>query len=295
MRNVLPEWIFLNDTFVTRDQATVSVFDHGFLYGDGVFETLRAYDGRLFQVERHLSRLQDSCDLIGLSSPFPKTRWRELLIETLRRNELTDASIRVTISRGEGELGLDPLLCPRPTVVIMAKPWRPYSPELGETGVHLTIGMVRRNPLATQSPQIKSLSFLNNILAKHEAIRAGSFDALMLNMDGFLTECTTSNVFFIHQEQLCTPAVDCGILQGVTRDIVIMLAREAGLTVVESAFTPEQLFGADECFITNTGLEVMPVSQIGAKHIGGKCPGIVTAKLQQLFQSNRHRFFDGPL
>ncbi len=287
--------IFLNDKFVARDEAKISVFDHGFLYGDGVFETLRAYGGRLFQVEHHLSRLHDSCDLIGLSSPFPKTRWHELLKEILRRNELTDASVRVTISRGEGELGLDPFLCPRPTVVIMAKPWRPYSPELRETGVHLTVGTVRRNPLVAQSPQIKSLSFLNNILAKHESIRAGSFDTLMLNIDGFLTECTTSNVFFLHQEQLCTPAVNCGILQGVTRDIVIMLAGEAGMTVVESAFTLDQVLVAEECFITNTGLEVMPVSKIGAKHIGEICPGVVTTKVQQLFQSNRHRFLDGPL
>ena len=290
--STLSEWIFLNDKFVTREQAVISVFDHGFLYGDGVFETLRAYDGRLFEIERHVSRLQNSCDSIGIPLPYPNTHWAELLKETLHRNELSDASVRITISRGEGEVGLDPALCPSPTVVIMARPYRPYSQEFRKYGVHLTFANVRRNPMDAQSPQIKSLSFLNNILAKHEAIRAGCFDALMLNMDGFLTECTTSNVFFIQKGQLCTPAVSCGILQGVTRDVVMLLAREEGMSVVEGSFAPEQVLAAEECFITNTGLEVMPVSHIGAQPIGEVCAGIVTTKLYQIFQSNRHRFLD---
>ena len=287
------EWIFLNDRFVTRDQALISVFDHGFLYGDGVFETLRAYQGRLFQVSSHIARLRGSCERIGLPLPMPEVRWPELLAETLRRNDLSDASIRITISRGEGEIGLDPALCPRPTVVIMARPFRPYSPKIRESGVHLAFVNVRRNPISAQSPEIKSLSFLNNILAKHEATRTGCFDALMLNIDGFLTECTTSNIFFVHKGQLCTPAVECGILRGVTRDVVVMLAREEGMSVVEDSFTPEQLLEAEECFITNTSMEVMPVCQVGDRMIGDVCPGRVTTQLRQLFRENLGRFLDG--
>ncbi len=286
-------WIFLNDKFVARDEAKISVFDHGFLYGDGVFETLRAYSGRLLQVERHIARLQQSCDLIGLPLSIPNLHWPELLAEILRRNELSHASLRITISRGEGEIGLDPSLCPQPTVVIMAKPVVQYSPEFHANGVTLAVANVRRNPIAAQPPEIKSLSFLNNILAKHEAIHAGCFDALMLNMDGFLTECTTSNVFFFQQGQLFTPAVDCGILRGVTRDIVMLLATENGMSVVEGSFTLAQILAAEECFITNTGLEVMPVSHVGTQEIGSACPGVVTTKLQRLFQSNVNRFLDG--
>ena len=285
-------WIYLNDKFVTRDQAMISVFDHGFLYGDGVFETLRAYKGRFFQVALHIARLRGSCESIGLPLPIPDVRWPALLAETLRRNELSDASIRITISRGEGEIGLDPTLCPCPTVVIMARAFRPYSPEFRQNGVHLALVKIRRNPISAQSPEIKSLSYLNNILAKHEATRVGCFDALMLNMDGFLTECTTSNVFFIKKGQLCTPAVQCGILRGVTRDVVTMLAREEGVPVVEGSFTSDQLLAAEECFITNTGMEVMPVSQVDGQRFGVACLGSLTVKLQQLFQTNLHRFLD---
>ncbi len=283
-------YIFLNDKFVSKEEAKISVFDHGFLYGDGVFETLRAYAGRLFQLEQHLSRLQDSCHLIGLPLPFPSSHWPELLHELLLRNELSDASVRITISRGEGDVGLDPALCPSPTVVAMARVFRPFSQEVRERGVQLTFASTRRNPIEAQPPQVKSLSFLNNILAKHEAIRAGYFDALMLNMDGYLTECTTSNVFFFHNGQLHTPAVECGILCGVTRNIVMLLAREAGMSVVEGSFTSEQVLAAEECFITNTGLELMPVSHIGSQPIGDTCPGVKTVQLQQLFEFNRDRF-----
>ena len=295
MANSSAGWVFLNDTFVPKEEAKVSVFDHGFLYGDGVFETLRAYHGCFFQVASHIARLRNSCNLIGLPLPIPESQWPDLLTETLRRNALSDASIRITISRGEGEIGLDPALCPRPTVVIAARAYRPYSPELFKKGVHLQIVNVRRNPISAQSPHIKSLSYLNNILAKHEAIRAGCFDALMLNMDGFLTECTISNVFFIHQGRLCTPAEDCGILRGVTRDAVMFLAKEAGISVEEGSFSSEQLFEAEECFITNTSMEVMPVSQVNGQPIGITCPGNVTVKLHELFRTNLNRFLDGSL
>ncbi|GJL54825.1 MAG: branched chain amino acid aminotransferase [Nitrospirales bacterium] len=296
VRNVgVTEWIYVNDQFVPRDQARISVFDHGFLYGDGVFETLRAYQGRLFHVASHITRLRGSCERIGLSLPIPEARWPELLSETVRRNGLSDASLRITISRGEGEIGLDPALCVRPTVVIMARPLTPYPADVRQYGVRLAIVSIRRNPIEAQPPEVKALSFLNNILAKHEADRAGCFDGLMLTMDGFLAECTTSNIFFVSQGQLCTPSVACGILRGVTRDVVVGLAKEAGLPVVEGMFTQEQLLSADECFLTNTGMEIMPVSHVGGQCCGAACPGGWTVKLQQAFHANLSRFLDNQI
>jgi len=283
-------WIFLNDTFVPEGQARISVFDHGFLYGDGVYETLRAYHGQFFLLERHLVRLRQSCQLIGLELPIPEKQWPVLLEETLRRNELTDAAVRITISRGKGDFGLDPSLCPRPTMVIMAKPFRPYPPSLKTEGVRLEIVEVRRNPISAQSPRIKSLSFLNNILAKQEALRMGGDDALMLNIEGEVSECPTSNVFFVKDGKIKTPSVDCGILEGVTREVVIMLGEKQGLTIQEGRFGAQELLEADECFITNTGMEIMPVSRIGAKRIGKECPGPLTGRLSQLFQQNVERF-----
>ena len=286
------EWIYLNDRFVPRDQAKISVFDHGFLYGDGVFETLRAYDGKFFQVEAHIDRLCKSCSRIGLPFPLSPGRWLALLTEALSRNELSDAQVRISISRGVGEIGLDPTLCLRPTIVVMARKFKPYPREMREHGVTLTLSKVRRNPIVAQPPEIKALSFLNNILAKHDAVQAGVFDAIMLNVDGFLSECTTSNVFFVRQEQLCTPSDACGILHGVTRDVVLTLAKENGISIAEGVFTPEQVFHAEECFITNTGLEIMPVSEIDGRHIGATCPGVWTKKIQKLFQENLFRFLD---
>ena len=286
-------WVFLNDRFVEKEQARISVFDHGFLYGDGVYETLRAYQGRIFLLERHLARLRRSCDLIGLVSPVQDDAWVSIMSEILVRNGLEDAGLRLTISRGEGALGIDPGLCARPTVVVMAKSFVPYPARMRELGVRLQLVSVRRNPQSAQSPQIKSLSVLNNILAKQEAVQAGAYDALMLNMDGHVTECTTSNVFFVVNQRLHTPSVACGILEGITRDVVIELARDLGIGVEEGAYAAEEVLQADECFMTNTGLEVMPVSQIGERPIGQGKGGPVTMELWRAFQQNLDRFL-GP-
>lgn len=283
-------WIFLNDTFVPEDQARISVFDHGFLYGDGVYETLRAYHGQFFLLERHLVRLRQSCQLIELDLPIPAKQWPALLGETLRRNELAEASVRITISRGKGDLGLDPSLCPRPTMVIVAKPFRPYPPSFKKDGIRLELVEVRRNPISAQSPRIKSLSFLNNILAKQEALRMGGVDAIMLNIEGEVSECPTSNVFFVKDGKIKTPSVDCGILEGVTREVVMMLGEEQGLSIWEGRFGAQELLDADECFITNTSMEIMPVSRIGDKRIGTGCPGPLTAQLSQRFQENVERY-----
>lgn len=286
-------WIYLNDRFVQKEHARVSVFDHGFLYGDGVYETLRVYQGRVFLLERHVARLRRSCELIGLELPIEDQTWIPILTELLDRNGLQNAGLRVTISRGEGEMGIDPRLCARPTVVVMAKPVVLYTDQQREQGIVLHLASVRRNPELAQSPQIKSLSFLNNILAKQEAIRVGADDALMLNMDGYLSECTTSNIFFVKNQQLYTPAVDCGILKGITRDVVIELAHKLEVCVEEGRYTMEQLLQADECFITNTGIEIMPVSRIGDCQIGQGKRGLLTGELRKVFAENLNRYL-GP-
>lgn len=282
--------IFLNDRFVDRKEALISVFDHGFLYGDGVYETLRTYGGRFFMLQPHLARLQRSAGLIGLTIPIPEPEWPALLREALDRNALPDAHLRITISRGEGDLGLDPALCPRPTVVVMAKPVIRYPDHLFQEGVALAQVTVRRNLPAALSPQIKSLNFLNNILAKQEASQAGAFDALMLHADGWLTECTTSNFFMVRHGRLCTPSVDCGILEGITRDVVMTLAREHGLEVEEGRYPADALQEAEEAFLTNTSMEIMPVRTVNQRPIGIGRPGPVTLRLRELFRNNLARF-----
>jgi len=286
-------WIFLNDRFVEKEQARISVFDHGFLYGDGVYETLRAYQGRIFLLERHLARLRRSCELIGLDLPVKDHEWVPIISEILVRNGLNDAGLRLTISRGEGELGIDPGLCVRPTVVVMAKSLTPYPAHMREQGVRLQLVSVRRNPQSAQSPQIKSLSVLNNILAKQEAVQVGAYDALMLNMDGHVTECTTSNIFFVANQRLHTPSVACGILEGITREVVIELAGGLGIEVEEGPFAAEEVLQADECFMTNTGMEVMAVSRIGEHSIGQGKAGPMTMELWGAFRKNLERFL-GP-
>jgi len=283
-------WIYLNDAFVQRDKAVISVFDHGFLYGDGVYETLRAYNGRIFMLSQHLARLQRSGNLIGLDIPIPEKDWPALLNEAIRRNGLTDAYLRITVSRGEGAIGLDPSLCRRPTVVIMAMPFQRYPSDLFREGVKLIIAHVRRNPASALSPQIKSLNFLNNILAKREALQAGAFDALMLNVEGHLTECTTSNLFFVRTGRLCTPSVACGILDGITREVVLLLSREQGIPAEEGVYEAEALRQAEECFLTNTSMEIMPACQINNLPVGTGKPSSLTIRLQDHFRSNLARF-----
>jgi branched-chain amino acid aminotransferase len=282
-------WIFLNDRFVEREKALVSVFDHGFLYGDGIYETLRAYGGRIFMLPQHLTRLQRSAKLIGLELPIPEKDWPSLLSDAIARNGLRDAYLRITVSRGTGEIGLDPTLCPKPTVVIIAKPFQAYPPQLYKEGVSLVTTSVHRNLATALSPQIKSLNFLNNILAKQEAVKAGAFDGVMLNAEGHLTECTTSNIFFIQHGTLCTPSVACGILDGITREVVLTLARERGLKTEESAYTPEALRQAEECFLTNTTMELLPVRDVDQHLVGAGRPGPLTLALHEQFRASLDR------
>ena len=289
-------WIFLNDKFVKEEEAVVSVFDHGFLYGDGVYETLRSYGNRVFMRDQHIARLFRSANAIGLTIPLPMTAWPDLLHQAMRRNGVgnakQDAYIRITVSRGVGEIGLDPALCPTPTVVMMAKPLVSPAPRLYEEGVSLIVAKTRRNLPSALSPHIKATNFLNNILAKREAIAAGAFDSLLLNWQDHLTECTVSNLFFFTTGRLHTPAVECGILDGITREIVLRLARERHLPVEEGRFTVEQLRRADECFLTNTSMEIMPVTSIDRHTIGTGKPGPVTEMLRSSFLGSREQFLE---
>jgi len=287
-------WIYLNDKFVQEHDAVVSVFDHGFLYGDGVYETIRSYGPRLFMRDQHLSRLFRSAETIGLTIPIPLKKWADILHDAMAHNNVgtdqQDAYLRITISRGAGDIGLDPALCPSPTVVVMAKPLVPPSSALYESGVNIIVASTRRNLPSALPPQVKALNFLNNILAKREAIAADAFESVLLNWEHHLTECTISNLFFVVDGQLRTPALECGLLDGITRGIVIRLAGELKISIEEGHFTVDQLYRADECFLTNTSMEIMPVSIVDTKRIARGKPGPVTLKLRARFLESRERF-----
>lgn len=283
-------WAYLNSQFVREEDAHISILDHGFLYGDGVYETLRTYEGKFFMLDRHLARLRRSATAIGLHVPMSDSDWASILHEALQRNGLVDAWLRITISRGEGEPGLDPNLCKHPTLVVISRPFRPFQEALYHEGVRVALVSVRRNLPAAHPPRIKSLSFLNNILAKHEAMRSSAFDGLMLNADGDLTECTTSNIFLVKEGRLCTPSFDCGILGGITREVVLQLAQEYGMACEEGRYKPDEAFHADECFLTNTSMELMPVREIDQTMIGNGSPGPLTRRLHGLFHANLPRF-----
>lgn len=255
-------YVYLNGRLVPRSEAVVSVFDHGFLYGDGVYETLKVYNNVVFMLDEHLRRLFRSASLIGLDIPGNADSIRLAVYETLTANALKNAYVRITVSRGHGPIGLDPDLCTVPTLVVIADDFKDYPKAFYENGVRLIIPRTRRNLREAINPQIKSLNFLNNILAKIEAKQAEAYDALMLNVSGHLAEGTVTNAFFLQDDVLCTPSVECGILDGITRGIVLDLARREGLTVKEGFFTKEDIYGAGEVFITSTMLEVMPVSMV---------------------------------
>ncbi|HKY70801.1 MAG TPA: aminotransferase class IV [Nitrospira sp.] len=287
-------WIYLNDRFVKEEEALVSVFDHGFLYGDGVYETIRSYGDKIFMRDQHLSRLQRSADAIGLT--VPKVDWPTLFHESMARNgvgnERTDAYIRITISRGKGDIGLDPALCPTPTVVVMTQALKSPPSERYRTGVSLVVARTRRNLPSALDPQIKATNFLNNIQAKREALAAGVFDCVLLNWEGHVTECTVSNVFFVRSGRLCTPALSCGILDGITRGVILTLAHDAGIPVEEGRFNAEALVTANECFLSNTTMEVMPATQLNGRPIGDGTPGPLTRRLHQIFVTERHKFLE---
>jgi len=256
--------IWLNDRLVPEDRASVSVFDHGFLYGDGIYETLLARDGIVLKLNAHLDRLRRSASLIGLRLPYAKKELGEIVYRTIGKNKLSDAYIRITVSRGSGPIGLDPALCPSPTLVVICRPFMRPPKEQYRKGVKLIVSRTRRNARDAVNPEIKSLNFLNNILAKIEAKKGGAFEAVMLNQKGFVTEGTISNIFMVKGGTLLTPSVDSGILEGITRNMVIDAARDKGVPVSETAISRAALSRADEVFITNTSMGIMPVHHVDA-------------------------------
>ncbi len=272
--------VFLNDRFVPKTEAVVSVFDHGFLYGDGIYETLRAYDGVVFRLDEHIERLFRSASFIGIDIPKGIDEIKSLIYESLIANRLRNAYIRITISRGTGPIGLDPDLCLQPTFVIITEPFKQYPGSYYKNGVRAIVSSVRRNAKESLNPKIKSLNFLNNILAKIEAKKNEAYEAIMLSVEGYLAEGTITNIFFIKDNTLFTPSTDVGILDGITRAIIIGLAIRSGMRVMEGRFSLEDLYSADEVFISNTTMELMPVREVDNKSFK---VGIKTKGLHKLY------------
>lgn len=276
--------IYIDGEFLPPAEAKVSVFDHGLLYGDGVFEGIRSYNGRVFQLDAHLERLYDSATSIMLQIPMPIETMKETVLETLRRNHLREAYIRLIVTRGVGDLGLDPDKCSNPSLIIIADNITLYPQKFYEEGLAIVTTSIRRNYPEAINPRIKSLNYLNNILAKIEGKQAGAVEVLMLNADGYVAECSGDNIFWVKNEVLVTPPGHIGILEGVTRNSVIELAREAGMQVEERVFTRHELYIADECFLTGTAAEVIPVVKIDQRVIGDGQPGATTQKLIAAFR-----------
>ena len=271
--------IYLDGKFVPEEEAKVSVFAHGLLYGDGVFEGIRAYNGRVFRLTEHLVRLYNSAKAILLEIPMSLEEMEEAVLETLRRNKLKDAYIRLVVTRGKGDLGLDPKKCCKPTVFIITDAISLYPEEMYKNGLKIVTVPTRRNAPEAVNPNIKSLNYLNNILAKIEAANAGAQEAIMLNNEGYVAECTGDNIFIIKDGKIYTPSTALGGLPGITRSAVIELARKMGYTVEETFFTRYDIYTADEAFLTGTAAEAIPVVELDGRAIGNGKPGPITQEL----------------
>jgi branched-chain amino acid aminotransferase len=277
--------IYIDGKFYSERDAKVSVFDHGLLYGDGIFEGIRAYNGRVFKLKEHIDRLFWSAKAILLKIPISHAQMMAAVVETCRRNRVRDGYVRLVVTRGVGTLGLNPNRCKNPSVIIIAGKIQLYPPELYERGMEIVTVPTTRNLHSALNPAIKSLNYLNNILAKIEANNAGCEEAIMLNAEGFVAECTGDNLFILSKGQLLTPPLSAGALYGITRQVVIGLAIESGLKVGEPNLTRYDLFNADECFLTGTGAELVPVVKIDGRIIGSGKPGPVTKKLVARFHA----------
>jgi branched-chain amino acid aminotransferase len=277
--------IYIAGKLVPQEDAKISVFDHGLLYGDGVFEGLRSYSGKVFRLQAHVERLFDSAKAIWLTIPLSPKQLSDAINDTVRANDVVDGYIRAIVTRGAGSLGLDPNKCSNPQVIIIADAISLYPPELYENGLEIiTVSVMRTHPAAL-NPRIKSLNYLNNILAKIEGLQAGCIEALMLNHKGEIAECTGDNIFLVRKGVLYTPPIDAGILEGVTRDAVIELAQQAGIEVREVPLTKHDVYIADEVFLTGTAAEVIPVVKVDSRTIGSGKPGPITLDLKQRFHA----------
>jgi branched-chain amino acid aminotransferase len=281
--------IYIDGTLFSRDDARISVFDHGLLYGDGVFEGLRIYRRRVFRLDAHLARLADSARAIGLVLPLELPALAEAVRDTVRANRQEDGYIRLVVTRGDGPLGLDPTTCERPRVIIIVADLAVYPAALYQSGVRVITAGTRQVPAACVDPRIKSLNYLKNVLARLEAHAAGAAEALMLNADGFVAECTADNVFTVRAGTVRTPPVTEGALGGITRDAVRELAEAEGLAWREERLGRYDLFTADECFLSGTGAELVPVIALDGRTIGSGKPGPVTRRLTERFRALAER------
>jgi branched-chain amino acid aminotransferase len=277
--------IYIDGKYYDERNARISVFDHGLLYGDGIFEGIRAYNGRVFKLKEHIDRLFCSAKSILLNLPMAHADIMTAIVETCRRNKLRDGYIRLVVTRGPGTLGLNPNRCKNPSVIIIAGKIQLYPPELYRQGMDIVTVPTTRNLHSALNPAIKSLNYLNNIMAKIEANNAGCEEAVMLNAEGFVAECTGDNIFIVKEGQLLTPPLAAGALYGITRRVVMDLAAQAGLKVSESDLTRYDLFNANECFLTGTAAELMPVVKIDGRVIGTGTPGPVTGNLMTQYHA----------
>ncbi len=276
--------IYLNDKLVDRAEAKVSVFDHGLLYGDGIFEGIRLYDGCVFKLDEHLERLDYSAKAIMLRMPWTREEIADAVCETCRANGLRDGYIRLVVTRGEGSLGLSIKNCTTPQLIIIADTIQLYPKEFYEQGLKIITVPTRRCNPAALPPTVKSLNYLNNILAKIEAQHLGYHEAIMLNDQGYVAECTGDNVFILHKGELLTPAASAGALKGITRDTALVIAEELGIPWREANLTRYDVWVADELFLTGTAAEIVPIVEVDARPIGDGKPGPVTARFLESFR-----------
>jgi branched-chain amino acid aminotransferase len=275
--------IFLNNKLVPDKQAKVSIFDHGFLYGDGVYDTLRVYNGTVFMADEHIKRLFRSAAMIRLALPLSHDAMKRAVYRTLKANRYCEAYVRISVSRGPGPIGLDPELCPKPTFLIISRVFKEYPKAYYRKGVKTAIVSVRRNYKHALNPRIKSHNFLNNILATIEAKERGAYEAIMLNYRGYIAEGTITNIFFVKNNVLCTPGIDVGILDGITRRLILDTARELNIRINEGRFRRQALYRAEEVFISSTTKEVMPVSEVDGRKIG-RGVGKLTRRLHEAYR-----------
>ena len=277
--------IYIDGKYYEEGKAKISVFDHGLLYGDGIFEGIRAYNGRVFKLREHIDRLFCSAKAILLTIPMEHAEVMQTVVATCRRNKIRDGYIRLVVTRGVGTLGLNPNTCKRPSIIVIAGKIQLYPPEYYQRGLEIITVPTVRNLHSALNPAIKSLNYLNNILAKIEANNGGCEEAVMLNSEGFVAECTGDNLFILKGDQLITPPLTAGALYGITRGVVIEMGKAAGMSVAESNLTRYDLFNADECFLTGTGAELIPVVKIDGRVIGSGKPGPVTKSLVQKYHA----------
>ncbi|KXU37793.1 branched-chain amino acid aminotransferase [Cephaloticoccus capnophilus] len=276
--------IYLDGQFVDSADAKISVFDHGLLYGDGVFEGIRLYGGNVFRLEEHLERLEYSARAVMLDIPHTRAELSEIVCETCRQNELTDAYIRLVVTRGIGDLGLAPWTCPKPSVFVIASKISLYPQEYYDNGLAIVTVPTRRIAPGALPATVKSLNYLNNILGKIEAKQFGALEAIMLNEQGYVAECTADNIFIVHKGELITPATSQGALKGITRDAVLDIAAELGVPLRDANMTRYDVWCADECFLTGSGAEVVPVIALDGRRIGDGRPGPITRDVLASFR-----------